>query len=168
MVLGGGAPMQAVLPRGLVHGHAPDEIPASHRDLVECPPVAALTTIGADGYPQTSVVWCDADGEAVVVNTMRGFAKERNMRRDPRVTLLCYDPRRPLRYLEIRGTVIEMTSAGAAAHLDAIASKYIGRPVRYFGDVVDADLAETEIPVLCRIRPIHVVALDATGDRPMR
>jgi Pyridoxamine 5'-phosphate oxidase len=51
-----------------------------------------------DGYPQTSVVWCDFDGEHVRVNTMRGFAKERNMRRDPRVTLLCYDPREPLRY----------------------------------------------------------------------
>ncbi len=37
------------------------------------------------------------------------------MRRDPRVTLLCYDPRQPLRYLEIRGTVVEMTEDGAAA-----------------------------------------------------
>ena len=36
------------------------------------------------------------------------------MRRDPRVTLLCYDPRRPLRYLEVRGTVVEMTEDGAA------------------------------------------------------
>jgi len=78
-------------------------IPDSHRDLVECPPVAALTTITASGYPSTSVVWCDYDGEHVRVNTMRGFAKERNMRRDPRVTLLCYDPREALRYLEIRG-----------------------------------------------------------------
>lgn len=29
--------------------------------------------------------------EYIRVNTMRGFAKDRNMRRDPRVTLLCYD-----------------------------------------------------------------------------
>ncbi|MGH8835092.1 MAG: pyridoxamine 5'-phosphate oxidase family protein, partial [Actinomycetes bacterium] len=50
-----------------------DQIPVSHRDLVECPPVAALTTVMADGYPQTSVVWCDFDGEYVRVNTMRGF-----------------------------------------------------------------------------------------------
>ena len=35
------------------------------------------------------------------------------MRRDPRVTLLCYDPRQPLRYLEVRGTVVEMTEEGA-------------------------------------------------------
>lgn len=148
---------------GLLTDRAGGEIPASMRDLVECPPVAALTTIARDGYPQTSVVWCDVDGEDVRINTMRGFAKERNMRRDPRVTLLCYDPREPLRYLEIRGTVTEMTEDGARSHLDALASKYLGRPVRYFGDVIPAAFAESEIPVLCRIRPTHVVALDATG-----
>ena len=148
---------------GLVRDHAIDEIPASHRDLAECPPVAALTTVTREGYPQTSVVWCDFDGECVRVNTMRGFAKERNMRRDPRVTLLCFDPRRPLRYLEVRGTVVQMTEDGAGRHLDELASKYAGRPVRYFGDAIPARFAETEIPVLCRIRPTHVVAVDATG-----
>ncbi len=147
---------------GLLRGHAVDEIPASHRDLVECPPVAALTTVMSDGYPQTSVVWCDFDGSFVRVNTMRGFAKERNMRRNPRVTLLCYDPRQPLRYLEVRGTVVEMTEDGAAAHLDALASKYAGRPIRYFGEAIPAQFAETEVPVLCRIRPTRVVAVDAT------
>jgi PPOX class probable F420-dependent enzyme len=118
-----------------------------------------------DGSPQTSVVWCDLEGSGDVlrVNTMRGFAKERNLRSDPRVTLLCYDPQRPLRYLEVRGTVVEMTEEGAEAHLDALASKYIGRPVRYFGDVIPGEFAATEVPVLCRIRPLHVVAVDATG-----
>ena len=133
-------------------------IPPSHADLVECPRVAALTTIMPDGSPQTSVVWCDFDGEFVRVNTMRGFQKERNMRRNPKVTLLCYDPREQLRYLEIRGLVVEMTHNGAAAHLDAIASKYLGRPVRYFGDAVPAELADVEVPVLCRIEPVRVVA----------
>ena len=150
-------------PIGLLIDHAPDEIPASHRDLAQCPPVAALTTVTRDGYPQTSVVWCDFDGQCVRVNTMRGFAKERNMRRNRRVTLLCYDPRQPLRYLEVRGMVVEMTEAGAAEHLDCLASKYAGRPVRFFGGSIPASFAETETPVLCRIRPTHVVALDATG-----
>jgi PPOX class probable F420-dependent enzyme len=148
---------------GLRSEHAPDQIPASHYDLVQCPPVAALTTVTPDGYPQTSVVWCDVDGDCVRVNTMRGFAKERNMRRNPRVTLLCYDPRQPNRYLEVRGTVVELTEAGAAEHLDDLASRYAGRPVRYFGDAIPARFAHTEVPVLCRIRPTRVVALDATG-----
>ena len=147
---------------GLLTDHHAHEIPASHRDLVECPPVAALTTLMPDGYPQTSVVWCDFDGACVRVSTMRGFAKERNMRRDPRVTLLCYDPLRPLRYLEVRGSVIEMTEEGAGRHLDELASRYAGRPIRYFGDAIPARFAETETPILCRIRPTHVVAVDAT------
>jgi PPOX class probable F420-dependent enzyme len=97
------------------------------------------------------------------VNTMRGFAKERNMRRNPRVTLLCYDPLRPLRYLEIRGMVVEMNEAGAPEHLDFLASRYAGRQVRYFGDAIPASFARTETPVLCRIRPVHIVALHSTG-----
>jgi PPOX class probable F420-dependent enzyme len=153
---------------GLLTGHAPDEIPSSHNDLIECPPVAALTTLLPDGSPQTSVVWCDIDGPFVRVNTMRGFQKERNMRRDPRVTLLCYDPHQPLRYLEVRGTVVEMTEHGAARHLDELASKYAGRPIRYFGDAIPARFAGTEVPVLCRIHPTHVVAVDATTDESDR
>jgi PPOX class probable F420-dependent enzyme len=152
---------------GLLPSGPPGEIPPSMRDLAECPPVAALSTINRDGYPQTSVVWCDldVDGRTILVNTMRDFTKARNMARDPRVTLLCYDPRQPLRSLEIRGTVVAMTEQGAREHLDALASKYLGRAVRYFGDVIPASFAETEIPVLCRIRPDHVVGLDATTRR---
>jgi len=147
---------------GLVTDPSATKIPITHMDLAECPPVAALSTVTRDGYPQTSVVWCDFDGTYVRVNTMRGFAKERNMRRYPRVTLLCYDPRQPLRYLEVRGQVVDMTEIGARDHLDALASKYAGRPIRYFGDAVPASFAKTEVPVLCRIAATHVVAVDAT------
>lgn len=122
--------------------------------------MAALTTVMPDGHPQTSVVWCDFDGTCVRVSTMRGFRKERNMRRNLKVTLLCYDPRQTLRYLEIQGTVIEMREDGALEHLDSISSKYAGRPVRYFGDMIPVTFAETEVPVLCRIRPEKVVARD--------
>jgi Pyridoxamine 5'-phosphate oxidase len=74
----------AMRKRLLDDDHRPDEdnrsaaIPATHLDLVECPRVAALSTVTPDGYPQTTVVWCDFDGECLCVNTMRGFAKERN------------------------------------------------------------------------------------------
>ena len=59
--------------------------------------------------------------------------------------------------------VAGMTKAGAAGHLDCLASKYAGRPVGFFGDAIPASFAETEAPVLCRIRPTHVVALNATA-----
>ncbi len=136
------------------------EIPPAFLDLINAPPVAALTTLMPDGRPQTTVVWCDYDGTYVRINTMRGFRKEKNMRGNPRVTLLCYDPHEPLRYLEVRGTVVEMTESGAMEHLDALGLRYTGiRP--YFGGCVPAELAATETPVLCLIQPRHVVTLDA-------
>jgi Pyridoxamine 5'-phosphate oxidase len=63
--------------------------PRPNRDLAQCPPAAALTTVTRGGYPQTSVVWCDFDGQCLRVNTMRGFAKEQNMRRNPRGSRSC-------------------------------------------------------------------------------
>jgi PPOX class probable F420-dependent enzyme len=135
-------------------------IPESHRDLLNGPCVAALTTVMPDGQPQTTVVWCDFDGTYVRVNTMRGFQKEKNMRANPRVTLLAYDPRQPLRFIEVRGCVVEMTEDGALAHLDGLSELYIGRSP-YFGECVPAELKERETPVLCKILPTHIVTLDA-------
>ena len=118
------------------------DIPTEFLDLVDGPPAAALTTLMPDGRPQTTVVWCDFDGECLRVNTMRGFRKERNMRLNPRVTLLCFDPREPLRYLEVRGVVEEMTEAGA--------SKFVVLPLAepadwadHLGAVADAVLPLT-------------------------
>jgi PPOX class probable F420-dependent enzyme len=136
------------------------EIPESHRDLLNCPRVAALTTVMPDGQPQTTVVWCNFDGTHVLVNTMHGFQKEKNMRLNPRVTLLCYDPCEPLRSLEVRGRVVEMTEEGALEHLDGLSEMYTGRRP-YFGGCVPAGLAEKETPVLCKILPTHIVVLDA-------
>lgn len=136
-------------------------IPESYRDLVNGPRVAALTTVMPDGQPQTTVVWCNFDGTHLLVNTMRGFRKERNMRRNAKVTLLCYDPRNPLRFIEVRGTVVEITEAGAMEHLDRLSELYVGRSP-YFGACVPAELKRIETPVLCRILPTHVVTLDAT------
>jgi PPOX class probable F420-dependent enzyme len=139
------------------------EIPASHRDLLNGPRVAALTTLMPDGQPQTTVVWCNFDGTHILVNTMRGFRKEKNMCLNPKVTLLAYDPRQPLRYLEVRGVVVEMTEEGALEHLDSLSELYIGRSP-YFGECVPAEYKEHERPVLCKIRPTHVVVLDACKD----
>jgi PPOX class probable F420-dependent enzyme len=137
------------------------EIPESHRDLLNGPRVAALTTIMPDGQPQTTVVWCNFDGTYMMVNTMRGFRKEKNMRLNPKVTLLCYDPRQPLRSIEVRGKVIEMTEDGAMKHLDDLCEIYTGRRP-YFGTCVPVELKEKEIPLLCMILPTHITVVDAT------
>ena len=138
-------------------------IPTSHLDLLTRPICAVLTTMGVDGQPQSSLLWVDTDGECARVNTTLERQKGRNLLADPKVSLLVVDPDDSSRFIQIRGDA-ELVVERAEEHLDDIASKYAGRPIRYFGDCIPVRFAETEIPVLCRIRPTHVVALDATGE----
>lgn len=132
-------------------------IPTSHRDLLEGGHYVALTTLMPDGQPQITPIWCNLDGDDVLVNTMRGFRKERNMRANPKVTLLAYDPKQPLRHVEVRGTVVEMTPDGALAHLDQLTQLYLHKAdARFFGDSVPAELQATYVPVKVRIAPTRV------------
>jgi PPOX class probable F420-dependent enzyme len=101
-------------------------IPEKYLDLFQKKAFASLATLMPDGRPQVTPVWCDYDGTHVMVNTARGRVKDRNMRRDPRVSLAIMDPDNPYRYLEIRGRVVEATEAGADAHIDKMAKKYLG------------------------------------------
>lgn len=133
------------------------DIPASHRDLVEGPFNVALTTIMPDGSPQTTPVWCNMEAEIICINSMRDFRKTKNMRHNPKVTLLAYDPQHPLRHIEIRGTVVEMTEEGALEHLDRLTQLYMKRPdAHFFGDSVPAALEADHHPVKIRIRPNRV------------
>jgi len=77
------------------------DIPDSHRDLLDAD-VAALATIGEDGFPQVTMLWFNVmDGELkLCLNTSR--AKTRNLRKRPECTLLILDREIPQRYLEIR------------------------------------------------------------------
>ena len=134
----------------------PASIPDSHRDLLEGPVDVAVVTVMPDGQPQATVVWCDLDGPFVMVNTMKGFRKERNMRARPRVAVLAVDPTDPLRWIEVRGTV-ELIDEDAGAHLDRLATLYTGAGC-YFGEVVPAELARSEVPVIGRITPVRVRA----------
>jgi PPOX class probable F420-dependent enzyme len=153
----------SVTRRALGSAQIGTRIPDNFHDLINGLPVAALTTLMPDGHPQTTPVWCNFDGVHVLVSVMRGFRKEKNMRRNPLVTLLCYDPRQPLRSLEVRGRVIEMTQIGALEHLNGLSLLYTGK-APYFGNCVPAALQATETPVLCRILPTHVVGLDARAN----
>jgi len=115
-----------------------DVIPKEYLDLFDKRAFASLATLMPDGRPQVTPVWCDFDGTHVLVNTAKGRVKDRNMRRDPRVSLAIMDPDNPYRYLEIRGRVAEITEEGAEAHIDKLAKKYLGvdeYPYRQPGEV---------------------------------
>lgn len=134
------------------------KIPNSHKDLLGAPVYVDLITVMPDGQPQASVVWCSYDGEFVLVNTAVGRQKEKNMRTRPQATILAVDPQNPFRYLEVRGTVETVTKEGAVDHIDALAKAYRGAD-SYYGGVQPAELAEKEIRVMCKIKPMQVNAM---------
>src|SRR5439155_5593658 len=68
-----------------------------------------LSTVNTDGSPQSSVIWARRDGDEFVFSTILGRRKTRNMQRDPRVSLLAYDPADPYSYVEARGAVTMTT-----------------------------------------------------------
>jgi general stress protein 26 len=132
-------------------------IPESHLDLIDGPYVVALSTLMPDGQPQTTPVWCNRDGDFIFINVMKGFRKEKNMRLNPHVCLLAYDPKDPLRNIEIRGQVVEMTETGAIEHNDELTRLYLGNPnAKFFGDSVPAELQARFTPIRVKIAPIHI------------
>jgi PPOX class probable F420-dependent enzyme len=97
---------------------------------------AHLATLNRDGSVQVHPMWVDVEDGRPVMNTAIGRIKERNMRRDPRVTLTVSDTDDPYRYLEIRGTA-ELVREGAREHIEALARKYTGGPFQGFQPGVD-------------------------------
>ncbi len=132
-------------------------IPESHLDLIDGPYNVVLSTVMPDGQPQTTPVWCNRQDGFILINVMKGFRKEKNMRQNPRVNLFVYDPKNPLRNIEVRGCVVEMTEEGAREHNDELTRLYLGRPdAKFFGDSIRADLESRYIPVRVKIRPTYV------------
>ena len=133
------------------------QIPKSHLDLFNGANCAALTTLMPDGQPQTTPVWYNVEADYILINTMRGFRKEKNMRLNPKVALLIYDPCHPLHHIEIRGSVVEMTEEHALEHLDQLTQIYLHQPgAKFFGDSVPMELQATHIPVRVKIAPTHI------------
>ena len=103
-----------------------DVLSAKARELIERPVLATLATLNADGSPQISPLWIDLDGDNVVFNTAQGRDKARNLQRDARVAVTVIDPDDQYNVVAFRGTVLDVTTAGADAHIDALAHKYLG------------------------------------------
>jgi PPOX class probable F420-dependent enzyme len=133
-------------------------IPPSHIDLLTYPVHGVLTTMMPDGQPQSSLVWCDYDGECARLNTSIERQKGRNLLSNPKVTLLVVDPQNTARYIEIRGEA-ELVQDGALEQLDDITRQYTPHP-QYYGYVFPFEKKERETRVICRIHATRIT-LDA-------
>ncbi|MEX0757801.1 MAG: PPOX class F420-dependent oxidoreductase [Acidimicrobiia bacterium] len=90
---------------------------------------AVLTTLLADGTPQSHVMWVSADDTHIYINTELHRQKFKNVERDPRATVTIVDVDNPYSFVEVRGTVVETIGGQQARdHIDELSERYFGRP----------------------------------------
>ena len=95
------------------------------RDFLNEKHFAALATINKDGTPQQTVVWYELQGDRIMMNTAVGRLKEKNLHRDPRVSLCVVDG---YKYVTIRGRVeLDYNPERALADITALAVRYRGK-----------------------------------------
>lgn len=98
------------------------------RAFLELPHFAVMATINRTGMPQLSVMWyaMHPERDVVVMNTSRGLLKERNLRRDARMSLCVEEGQR---YVTLEGTaeLIEDRAQQEREVNELIAPRYIGQ-----------------------------------------
>ena len=128
-------------------------IPPAFHDLFEKQTLAHLATQLPNGFPHVTPVWIDYDDDDghLLFNTARGRQKVRNVESDPRVGASMCDPDDPYRYCSLWGEVVDLTTDGAVAHIDALARRYMDvEEYPYHGD----DEGER---LIVRIEPARVL-----------
>jgi PPOX class probable F420-dependent enzyme len=103
------------------------ELTDEARDLLDSGANATLATINPDGQPQLSVVWVKVDGDDVLISTIRGRRKCLNLERDPRATVLVFDPEDPDTYVEVRGRAT-ITEDGGPELIQELGWRYNNAP----------------------------------------
>ena len=110
---------------------------------------ATFTTIDADGLPQSTIIWIDAQGEHVLVNTAKGRVKDRNVRRDPRVSVLVIREGDAYDWMSIAGRVVDIEEGERAeAHIDELSQRYDGHGYSF---------TPGQVREILRIRPEKIV-----------
>ena len=108
------------------------KIPENLKDLLQRPIVVAFATSNPDGQPQVTPVWASLEGEQIWINSAVGRRKDRNVRANPKVTVLSLDPENAFHWLEARGEVVEFDESEAAlAHINKLSGIYAGNDDYY-------------------------------------
>ena len=95
-------------------------------ELLEGRNYAVLATLNPDGSPHTSAMWVGRVGDDVVMSTVEGRRKHRNMVRDPRISLTIIDSADGENYVELRGRVTITPDVGLIVD-NRLSWKYDGK-----------------------------------------
>ncbi|MFL5804103.1 MAG: PPOX class F420-dependent oxidoreductase [Roseiflexaceae bacterium] len=138
-----------------------DHLSADAVKLLQEPQLAQIATVLPDGSPQITPVWVDVepDGSQIIINTVAGNLKLKNIGANPQVAVSVVDKNNPWRFAVVRGTVVEQTTEGADEHIDKLAQKYLGQE-KYPWHQPDRQR------VILRIKPHHVMERDAPRALP--
>ncbi|MEV7868893.1 PPOX class F420-dependent oxidoreductase [Streptomyces sp. NPDC088124] len=128
------------------------ELSENLKQLLDTPVFVNIATIQPDGSPQVSPVWVKRDGDDVLISTTVDRQKEKNLRRDPRATVVVQPADAPYTYAEIRGAAT-LTTEGGQELINELSLKYTGKPYADF----NPDAASDAERVVVRITPRKVV-----------
>lgn len=127
-----------------VHAVLPDDLREWLMAELRHPVLAVLTP---DGSPNQSVMWFDLDPDnpdVILMNTLVGRAKERYLRRDPRVSV-CFED--GFSWVGIQGTAeLDDDRERALETIRSLARRYGSRPEQFDGqERVDIRIRVTKV-----------------------
>jgi len=103
------------------------EIPADYLDLLVAPNYGVLSTVRPDDTVQANPLWFELVDDTLRFTHSTRPAKYRNLQHNPSMSLAVLDPTNPLRYLEVRGRLVDVIPDPAAAYFVHLAERY-GHP----------------------------------------
>ena len=96
------------------------------RQLISAPNFCNVSVPADDDTIQSVVVWCDVDGEQIVLNSAEGRDWPANLRRAGRATLTVMNLENPQEFVTIVARLVDDTNDGADDVINALSHKYSG------------------------------------------
>jgi PPOX class probable F420-dependent enzyme len=138
-----------------------NDLPEAHLKLLDDVVTASMSCLNRNGTIHISPVWVNRDNEHILVNSVRGRQKDRNLRLRRHASLLFIDPESSYHWISIQGVVDDIIDEDdpvrgsvATDSINHLSQMYLGEstyPLR--------DPDGTEVRSLYRIRPTRVVVL---------
>jgi PPOX class probable F420-dependent enzyme len=140
-------------------GQSLTDVPPAHLKLLDDAVTASMSCLNANGTIHISPVWVSRDNNKILVNSVRGRQKDRNLRQRRHASLLFVDPDNAYQWMSIQGVVDDVIDEDdpargrlATESINQLSQVYLGEstyPLR--------DPDRNEVRSLYRIQPIRVV-----------
>ena len=112
------------------------QLPNELKDAINNNAFCALATKIDEKAIQNHLMWVDFKGNKILINTEQGRKKTENIRQEPNVSLVIFDPSDMYTCWEIRGVVEKIVqNSEANEHIDYLSNRYSGKPYGRAKDV---------------------------------